>query len=407
MPWDVGSVFAGHIAATRAEPLRYLSIGGSDFSHLVTRWPEWNIRYDRVLPVRPQVEFTNAEGDLNFYRGNKSALRNQVLIQLGYHNEVSSINQYLGLFEGTTVEARFSDGSCTLTFEDKSKVLGERVMGSRETPYTYFSDNPWLPSSVAWAIVTSGEGNPNIVGAGFSNIASTSNPDIDYESWVEWSNVFSLDTVLVCMIFEGQTCAELLSKIARMTDSAIYMAGPKLRFHRFTTAEEPTVATLGPRENLRTSMRIADMVINRQYVHGDYNTDSRAWGINVLSVASTSVESFGIREEVEKDETIWFADSVSALNLAQRKTTYYAQPKEEFEVDGTLVPLTLLVGDAVRFHDPSIGVDSSETWRVLEVGIDMDTGRSHLYANGYQMLQPFILDDAVNGLLDQTYNYLL
>lgn len=404
MPWDVGSDFFAKTQATHEEPRRSMTIGGSDFSHLVTRWPAWNVRYDRVLPVRPTVELANGDGDLNFYRTNKSALKSTVQLHMGY--DVGSVTQYLTLFEGSTVDARFHDGRCTVTLEDKSKVLGEKLLGSNEAPYEYFANSGWLPSSIAWAIVTSGEGNPGLAGAGFSNVTSSNNPDIDFESFQAWSNVFSLDTVLISARFEGQTCAELLAKIARATDSAIFMVGEKLHFHRFTTIEEPTVATLGLAEG-RTEMTIADMVVNRQYVHGAYDAASRTWSITVLSVASTSVDSFGDREAVERDETVWYADSVSALNFAQRKTSYHSQPKEEFEVDGTLVPMTLIVGDAVRIHDPSLGVSSSETWRVLEVEIDMDDGRSRLYANGYQMLQPFVLDDPTNGLLDQDYNYLL
>lgn len=295
-------------------------------------------------------------------------------------HDSSSYDQFISPFVGRIEKAIFDQGKCDITLTDKLKQLADRVIGTSNAPVTF--NNSATPPDIAWYAVTSY--------GGFSNIRSTSNPDIDYQSWLDWAAVFSADTVYMAGRFDGQRVLEVLRKIGRHTQSAIFLKEDKLAFFRFTTVTTDTTYLDAEQiKSTRLSIEDTDMV-NKQWVHAQFVPASDYWVIGCFDVKTASVNSFGLREHVERDEQIWYVNSSSALNLAQRVIRTAGEPYERLEVKTILAPLHRLIGETIQVMDDHLGI--TEGWRVMRYALDLDTGEISLQIDGTQINTPFILD---------------
>ena len=401
MAYAVSSWFVDQTLASVA-PIRQLILpdtaGSVTYTDRVTRWPDYRRRYDQVSPGTITAVLANEDGHFNYLRSTKATMTGTAALQIGYTHPTSG-PEMVTLAQGTISAINFGDGAVTVTVMDKWKKLTETVVGDTSSPVLFTGSN-YLVSDVAWWLVTS-------YGVGYSAVNSTSNPDIHWADFQAWASVFSENNTRIQARFDGVKTSEALRRIARYTDSAIYIAENKVRFKNFAAYDVPAMSL---NDDNMTSVNVRwddEETINNQYVYGLYDSTSNAWGLNVLAVASVSVSSWGVRMAVEKDDKIWYTDSVSCLFLAQRRVAAYGDPHETFQVGGTLAPIVRQIGDTVSITDELFGVSSGETWRILGFGYDLNTGKSTIEASGYELLIPFTLDDSANGLLDQNYNFLL
>jgi len=157
------------------------------------KWPTLKQKWDEVRAQSITVELANEDQSFNFIRSDKTTLRSSCAIQFGFTHPTSG-DELVTLFSGTMDKVRYSSGACSIALLDKFKQLSERVMGDRDAPAT-FTDSS-TPPDIAWAAITSY--------GGYSAIESTSNPDIDYSSFLSWSSVLSADTVLMNGQLEGK-----------------------------------------------------------------------------------------------------------------------------------------------------------------------------------------------------------
>lgn len=397
MSFSVTSWFVDQATLRSSTPKRVFTIAGSDYSSRVLKWPTIKREWNAIRPTNLTIGLTNEDGALNFFRTDKTKLRVQCQVRIGFTHPTSGdelITQHQGYIE----QIRYSDGSAELSIVDNMKEFAERVLGSDDTPLSYTGSN-YLPSDIMWWLCTSYGGK--------SAVASTSNPDIDYTSFAALAQVFSNDSLFIQAQFKGTKLNEALRKLGRMTDAGIYDEGGKITFARFTESNS-VESMIGSTEARSIELRIDDtLIVNKQWVYANYNTTSGQWAINCFVVETPSVNSFGLREAIEKDESVWYVSSATAQNLAQRRTLFTLEPPELYTIDTTLVVLHRQIGDMVRLTDPLLSVTSADSWRIMSYAKDLDTGKSRVIVSNERIAQPFILDHDVYGLLDQNYNFLL
>lgn len=289
--------------------------------------------------------------------------------------------ELVDMFNGTISEVSYDKGSTKLIMTDKFKQLSEREIGTNDVPASYISSN-YLPSDIAWYAITSY--------GGYSTIASDSNPDINYSSWLEWSNVFSADAVLMNAEFNGQKIVEVLKRIGRQTESAIYIERGRVAFKRFSLAN--TYVTSLDNTNIRElNLKFNNNdTINKQWVNAAYDVDSKDFYTTVFEVSTSSINSFGLMEDTVEDSRIWYVNSSSALNLAQRIIKVKSDPYNQISIDTTLVGMTREIGETVSVVDSFMGID--EGYRIMQKEIDMDKGRIKFGADRSQFFNAFILD---------------
>lgn len=290
-------------------------------------------------------------------------------------------DELITIFSGKTEKISYNKGGASVILVDKFEQLSNRVVGTSEQPLMYTGSN-YLPSDIAWWLVTS-------YGA-YSTIESTSNPDINYTDFLEWASVFSEGSILVNAEFTGQKVIECLKKIGRITNSAIYEADGKISFKRFGIADtNVTSIDNSVIEDLKLSFDI-DRVVNKQYAYGMYDPTSDQWGLAVFDESSISVDSYGLREQVEKDENVWYVNSVSALDFAQRMTNQYDDPFDIIELTTYLPAVLRVVGETMSVVDSFHGV--SQGFRIMGTELNLDNGVTRFDLDRSQFKAAFTLD---------------
>lgn len=387
MAYDVTSWFIEQTLSQNPAPIvRKFLIGTSDYSDRVTKWPKFKQVWDDIKPTTLTMKLANEDGALNVLRDDKLVLRSEAEVQFGF-THTSSGDELITQYLGKTSRVKFARGAIDITLTDKFEQLGSRVIGSSDDPVTYAGSN-YLPADIAWYAVTSY--------GGYSAIESTSNPDIDYESFTDWRDRFSADATYMNANLEGLKCLELVRKIGRHTLSAIYTKEGKISFQRFTIGDA-NVSSLNSDNLQDLTVEFSDRdMVNRQYTYADYSVESDYWQTNVLVEDATSVNSYGPKEETEKDDNIWYVGSGGALNLGQNITQVRGEPYDKLTAMTYLHGFTRLVGETIHVKDDFMTIDSA--YRVMGREVDMDSGKTKFYLDRSQFSNEFILDtSSLNG----------
>lgn len=300
----------------------------------------------------------------------------------------------INMFTGRASKVGYNEGKLALTVVDKMSTLSQRVIGST-TSAAVFSSTTMLPSDVAWTVCT--------CYGGLSSIASTSNPDIDYSSFLSWAAIFSADTVIVGAKYSGTKALEALRSIGRHTQSAIFVASGKLKFNRFSDSASYQTP-VNANHIIDTTLEIDEnSIINKAWVYGGYSVTSNNWTVNVFNVSTTSINSYGLREDIQKEETFWYTTSVNAGNLASRMLATYKEPFDNLNVKLPVSPiLPTQIGDTLTVTDEHLDVFNA--WRVMEQALNLDAMVAEFLVNGTQVLNGFTLD---TDALDSGSKYLL
>jgi len=387
--YSVTSWFQEQTELNFSAPVRKLTIGNSDYSSHVLKWPVIRKSWNDIRPTNLTLDLANEDREFTFIQTDFTKLRSVVKIEFGYTHP-SSGSELITLFEGTIEKVRYTRGKVNLTSIDKFSQLSDRVLGSSDEPLEFVNSN-YLPSDIVWYAVTSY--------GGYSNITSTSNPDIDYEKWLEWSSIFSASTVFTNARFEGEKVTEVLRKIGRMTSSAIFIDNNRITFYRFSLVNSLGI-TLGINNTTdKFDVELDDRtIINKQLVFADYDVTSNYFKITVNDEDNSSVNSFGLRERIEKDEVIWYVNSVSAVNYAQRIVTHNKLPYENISLETSLVGLTRFLGENVTMVNSFFNING--TYRIMDYGFNTDTGLLNFKIDKSQFSNPFILNTSSLGGVD-------
>jgi hypothetical protein len=373
--YSVSSSFVYLAAQKNATWQRLLTIGGSDYSDKVLAWPVIERAWDDCSPGSVTIDLSNADRTFNFFLTAGEKLHSAVLIKLGLNGE------YITVMGGTTDALQFHDEICTATIIDKFKKLADRIVGSTTVPVAYISSS-YLVNDLAWYLCTSH--------GGLSAIASTSNPDIDYASFQAWTAVFSYDNVRIRGNFTGQSAAELLKKIATITQSAVHIENDKIKFGRFSLVGSSAISITDDNTIAGTQTMDERDLINKFYVGADYDVSSKFYRVTVNDMSSASIVIYGLKEDTLNEECVWYVDSASALNFAQRmvETCKIIQPK--MRADMPLMATHITIGDTIYMSDSHLQI--ADTYRVMAETLDMDRGSRSLLFDQTQYQSAFRLD---------------
>lgn len=386
MPFSVTSWFESQTLLQSPDNLvRKFYIGTSDYSEKVVKWPKFKKKWNDIRPITLNVQLANEDQEMNFMREDKTTMVQSCSLQIGYTHENSG-DELITLFAGYSEKVKYRREMCELSIADKFKQLTERTIGDDDTPVTY-TDTNYLPSDLAWYAVTSY--------GGYSALESTSNPDIDYAAYINWAEVFSGDSVYVNGEFSGEKCAEVLRKIGRYTQSAIYVQDNKITFHRFSVADSNQLTLNNDNIDDLIVEFDDDHTVNKQYVNGGWTVDSE-YTITVWEEDTPSVNSFGLKEDTEEDEHIWYVTSGSCKNLAERIILTKGEPYDKLTIKTYMEGIIYLIGETIICTDPFHDIDGN--YRIMEQEIDTKTGMVTFMCDQSQFLGAFILDvSTLNG----------
>lgn len=378
MVHDVSSAFIADSQRKIPQGLaRRFTIGGSDYTAFVEKWPTIKVKWDDPRPTNISMSLDNSEHDFEFFREDKTKIISDCIVSISFANE------WIDVWAGKSSKVSYIEGKLKLNLKDKFNDLSQRKVGTSESP-AVFSGSTLLPSDIAYILCTSY--------GGYSAIQSDSNPDIDWQAFQVWADVFSSDSVFMSAQFEGSSVTEALRRLARQTQSAIFIKNNLLSFHRFSIADSYTT-DFNPSIFKKLSISIDnDAIINQHLTFADYDVTSKFYKITGIDTASVSVDSYGLRESLTKDPYVWFVDSVSANNLSQRMTTIYADPPEQVSINGPLIGIERQVGEMITLTDSFHGI--GDTYRIMTADYDIDKGSLTFGADKTQVLGAFILDSS-------------
>jgi hypothetical protein len=382
MSYVVTSWYIDQLANVASEPVRKLTIGSSDYSSFVAKWPKIKWTVNDLKAVNPSVTLYNQDGDLNTFYENVYLITTSADIQFGFTHPTSG-DELITLWQGWLKRVNYSRENCIVHFEDTMRVLNERTVGDSKTPLNL---GPVVPSHIGISLVN-------------SHALLDTPTYVDEAEYLIWAEVFSRDNVLGSARYEGIKVREALSRLGKNTDSAIWIAGDgKIHFKRFEAVSSNDI-TLTKDEINDLQINLDDTrLINKQWVYADYKQESDFYNIIVNHVSSSSVNTYGVRENIMKDETFWFADSASAFNMASRKTVLFHDVPKKFNLQTSLIGLQLEIGDTVRVDDEFFGITSADAWRITEYDLDINNGIIDWELDEAASLYGFILDiDQLDG----------
>lgn len=389
MSYNVSSWFVEQAKSENPNIKRVFTIASSDYSEYVLGWPTINSKWDELKPNNVTLSLANEDQTFNFFKSAKVNVQSQCDVYFGFTHPNSG-NELINMFSGKIAEVSFKDASISLRIIDKIQSLSDRIVGTTNSP-AVFSGANLLPSDIAWAVCTSY--------GGLSSVQSTSNPDINWQAFQEWAAVFSADAVYMKASFKGQKVTEALRKVMENTQSAGFMADNKLTFARWSSVNTRTITLTSDHIKTLSAKIRADSIINRQWVEFGFHPESGGgfWDFSVSAQNSSSVNSYGIRETVLKDESVWYVNSANALNMAQRSLFVNALPYDQVQLTTTLAACYQQVGETIMAVDPHLNI--SEGWRIMGLALNLENGGMTLDIDGSQVNTPFLLD---YSLLDGT-----
>ena len=383
MAYDVTSWFKNELMSGSLQPIRKFYIGGVDYTSRVMRWPSIKNSWNNIRSKSITVDLANDDNALSFIHDSKVNLGLTCYIKFGLTHP-SSGNEMVTLYSGTMDKVYYSRGSCKITLLDKFKQLGERVMGSKDEPVSLSNV---LPSDIAWAAVTSY--------GGLSSVQSTTNPDINWSSFQDWAAVFSGDNVIMGTNIADKKVSEVLKVLSTQTRSAIYIEEDRLNFKRFSLADSAE-NTFNNDTIEEVTLGIDDEdIINRQFVYANYDTTSSDWAIKVFEQDSLSIEDYGLREQIEKNDSIWYVNSNSALNLAQRIITTAGEPYDRIEITSPVAVGLVQIGDTIQLIDEFFSGSVDGNYRIMEYSFDAENATVNVTVDRSQYGSPFTLDYSV------------
>jgi len=384
---QVTSWFIDQAESHTSEPVRKFYIGNSDYSDYVHRWPSFSRTWDSVRPTNLTVNLSNEDKTFNFFISDRINLVNSCSIQLGY-THITSGDELIDFYNGMITKVSYGNGTAKISIEDKFKPLSEKLIGTQDTPIDYTGSNH-LPSDLAWYICTSH--------GGLDATQSSANTDIDYDSFQTWAAIFSSDAVYLEGRFTGQKCTDALRRISRVTRSSINIKANKIAFQRFSLVDSlSTVITED--SNLGITLDLDDKsIINKQHMLFNYDTTSKYHSNSLIHINTMSVNSYGAHEEVEKDNKVWYVDSPSANNAAQRTVLTKGLPYNSLEVITAANGIVSEIGDMIQLTESHLDI-SAETYRIMSSKYNLDTLKCSFKIDASQLNNAFVLNtSSLNG----------
>ncbi len=252
----------------------------------------------------------------------------------------------LPLFTGyvESADPDWDNRTVTLHLRDRLSLLLERKLQTISLGIIYpvwtnyynstgtVKQDPYIISDIIWNILT--------IYADFDDTASTANTDIDYASWQDWASHADdggYDLYDIGVVANGESCADVLMKIAQLTESAFYVGGDgRLKFQIVRT---PGAWRQYTDEILKVGWSVAmEYRINAISCAWGYRPDCDRWLSDVSGIAyddsavgPTDVP-YTYSSETEQDRSVFHNTSDSADIYIAAKLARCAAPPREFRI---------------------------------------------------------------------------
>ena len=360
--------------------LRMLYIGDSDYSDKVITWPKITRKANNFQSVNVSITLDNNSADLNLFYNNVYNIPQTILLKI---SDPSTDYDLQTIYTGYLKQVKYSDNKCILTLKDKLFDFYRESIGTNETPVEFSSV---IPSDMLWTICT--------CYGGLSNTETTSNTDIDYQSFLDISHTFSYDNLTCSGRFAGVKISEALTDFVKMTNCLIYTERDgRLTFKNFLKEQSSATVHLDTTKYNKFDIDIdSKRLINRQYVYFNYNVSSNDWDDITYRENATSQESYGLHENILKSNKIWLENSADANILADQILLSYKAPPKELTVKSTLYAREYEIGNAMSLTNSFYSLDSNTDWRITEYIFDMSNGSIIFTLDGASLNPAFYLD---------------
>ena len=415
---DADSFFLSRNASTNPQSMQLeFTWVNSDLSGRVVRYPTIKRGYKDVVGKDWSVVMENASQLMNTIISDRTLFRNAAgEVRFGYIEDTSPYSyNALSMGGGFLSKVNYSDNQTTLSFRDRMNILSQTFLSTETQSRTgvYFDNAEYNPADLVWTALTA-----NSFGAKFSSVDCYTNPQINYDSWKTWKTTLT-DESITCRGFipYGVNYLQFLQNVAEMTDSAIYVeADNRLYFKRSLTGVVSFSATVSEADIIKlTTTGDAYDMCNRYTMPLSITVESntaktQAPNAFVTFANSGSVNSFGAVTKAPTQSYIWYTNSATAKNLADR--ILFRRKIPEIAVKAT-VPMKYQqqqLGDIVYIYSDEIGfqdqaytlIGTSVNLDSLTMELDLSSGHGIAIAN----VTVFELNDPDLGTLDGTIGVL-
>ena len=347
------------------------------------------------------VELNNDAKNFNFLMTNKTNIGNPGRVRAGF--DVSGV-EYIDRFIGYLDEVRFESTDrpkCRMVFGGRIQRTLERKIGSSGSEIDYYTA-PRNPADLAWDILT--------VHGGLDSTATTTNPDIDYTSFLAYQSICTDLTFSLRAKFTGQSVAEGMRLIGQLTDAIIFgETDGKIYFRKFTPEESATPYLFTDASAHLDRAEIffnKDRLWNQAIVWWGYNQSTDDWlsGGSDTKNNATSQSNFGIFQKTFDGKTVWHDNAISAGTFGERYVARYSEPMEtvKFKTKRGTQALIHQMGDNINLTWAQMGY-STKLMRIYGIVGDLTRDVYEILAEDMKNLNAnyFILDSQTNGKLDQ------
>lgn len=402
MPISVSSAFRNQLQNQVPENIiRKFTFSNSDHTDSVLNYGSISRKSDSVTTGDMSIQVSNADQRWNVLQSDKSLFTGSGTLKFGFN--INNSEEVVTLFSGTLRNMTDSTkGKVTLSFQDRLTSLNTRIVGNNNNP-VFFTGSQWNPADLFWTVATSwGE---------LSNIQSTSNPDIDYASWLDFGSRSTAMGFFIQAHFTGQSVAKIFQDISRLTGTSIVgeIDGKINTVLPFPVPTTTVVSYSGDKIRNISNRKIGlNKIINDTTILIGFDPSDNTWNGSINKEATFSINSFGRQSKIFQDTSVWHVNSASAISFAERFLSEFDEPVEELKINTLLEGSITKMSDIITLTEAMMSY-SARSLKVTRLDVNLNDGVSQLVTRDSEILDQdnwFVLDATFNGYLDRTDNPL-
>ncbi len=392
--------------------VKQFTFNNSVFSDRVVKYPKVKRAYADVVGKPFTITLENASQLMNDIVENRTNFRSEGEIAFGYQYN-PSFADFGCIGKGFLINADYSDSTVRLNFKNQMDILSQVFVSTDTTSQlgASFINSNWNPADLTFNILTA-----NSYGAGLDSTTTTSNTDIDYQSWVDWKNTLGSESIVVQGFFPyGTNYVQALQGIAEVTDSAIYVeANNKVYFRRNLVGTNSFSAVVSGSDIISFEAKgDAYDMCNRYTVPISFTVTSN----QIQGPASTvtrdntaSINSYDVIRKQPTSNLIWYVDTAGAANLGDRIVFRRKEPEVALSVKTPIKYLQQQLGDLVYVNIDEVGL-SDQPYTLIAETIDIENNTQTLelsvgHGIAISNITVFELDDPDLGTLNNTVSVL-
>ncbi len=369
MSLSVSSWFIAQSRAGSSKPQRRFTLGGSDYSSAVLRWPQLSFRADTIELGTTTVRLSNIGRPFQMLVDCGNLLTTSCELALGFLHPTGG-PEYLSLFLGTPSHVSFEAGGTELQLQlqGRTRRLSDVSLGTAvQSGGVDFTGSASYPSDFAWTLVT--------CYGGFSSVQSVSNPDVDYADWQSWRDANGVRDVRVRAYLTGERIYQVLDTLALMDSRVIAMENGRLRFRDAVEAFDAAPPPFPAEVVLNSTLELDPaQLTNRFFVEAAYDPAKGTFLDDYTKVHTQSLQAFGEHSARFSSTGVWFSTGADARYLAEDRVRFGHAPLPLLHVRTPLAGgLEHGVGDVVAWSDSYFGI-AAQPFRVLEQQVNLEDG---------------------------------